>query len=71
MKTIFALALTGALALTASPAVALPPQASEKAAHDDSAAREPCKSVSRTHVKGEKGTPFGRCRVVVAQLRKD
>jgi hypothetical protein len=70
MKTIFAFALTGALALTASPTVALP-QASEKAAHDDSAAREPCKSVSRTHVKGEKGTPFGRCRVVVAQLRKD
>jgi hypothetical protein len=43
-----------------------------KAAHDDTVtAREACKSMSKKHTKGEKGTPFSRCRVGVAQLRKD
>ena len=43
-----------------------------KAANDDSlTAREACKSLSRKRVKGEKGTPFSRCRVGVGQLRKE
>jgi hypothetical protein len=43
-----------------------------KAAHDDSVtAREACKALSKKHTKGEKGTPYSRCRVGVAQMRKD
>jgi hypothetical protein len=108
MKMIPALALTGALALAAAPAIGAPPQAKDKtphgkaygvyckdqskkkaegqdksdfakcvtamakAAHNDSVtAREACAALSKKHTKGEKGTPFSRCRVGVAQMRKD
>ena len=30
-----------------------------------------CKSESRKHVKGEKGTPFSRCVKAAAQLKKE
>jgi hypothetical protein len=126
LKFITALLLASSMALAASPAIALPPQASDKAAqgqehkpatpgpsataeskrkaygsfcqdqskkkaegqdksdfakcvtamakaaNDDSVtAREACKSLPKKHTKGEKGTPFSRCRVGVAQLRKE
>ncbi len=33
-------------------------------------ARQACKDMSKKHVKGEKGTPFSRCVVAAAKLRK-
>lgn len=32
-------------------------------------ARQACKSLSKKHVKGEKGTPFSRCVSAAAKLR--
>ena len=37
---------------------------------DTTTAREACKALSKKHVAGSKGTPFSKCVVGVAQMRK-
>ncbi len=76
--SIAAVALTGALAL-AAPAVALPPQASDRAGTPGpSASAESkrkaygtfCQDQSKKHVEGQKGTPFSQCVTAMAKAAK-
>ena len=78
--------LTVALALSAAPAFALPPQAPSNAGTEHARATTPgphaslpakakaygkyCRTESKKHVKGEKGTPFSKCVTAMAKLAK-
>jgi hypothetical protein len=41
------------------------------ATHENVTPKQACKGMSKKHVKGEKGTPFSRCVVAAAQLKKE
>ena len=84
--SIAAIALTGVLALAAAPAVALPPQASEKAQGQQDRPATPgpnasaeskrkaygkfCQDQSKKHVEGQKGTPFSQCVTAMAKAAR-
>jgi FlaG/FlaF family flagellin (archaellin) len=76
--SVTAAVLTFAVALAAAPAVALPPQASEKATPGPNASAESkrkaygkfCQDQSKKRVKGQKGTPFSQCVTAMAKAAK-
>ena len=45
-------------------------KAAKKAPTTRKSAKAACKGLSKKHVKGTKGTPYSRCIVAAAQLRK-
>ncbi|MDP9345260.1 MAG: hypothetical protein M3P44_05995 [Actinomycetota bacterium] len=59
------IATGAALALAATPALAQGPPPSPTHAYGKF-----CQNQSKKHVAGQKGTPFSKCVVGVAQLRK-
>jgi hypothetical protein len=84
-RTVITVSITAALALMATPALALPPQASPNpgaahapktgeaaapgASHRLAAPGQYCKAESKQHVAGQKGTPFSLCVKAQAKLR--
>jgi len=77
MKRLITTALiTGALAMTASPAMATHKEGhtpGPKADHVSKAKAygKLCKDQSKKHVKGVKGTPFSNCVTAMAKIAKD
>ena len=86
-RTVITVSITAALALLATPALALPPQASPNpgaghapktgeaadpsASHRLAAPGQYCKAESKKHVAGQKGTPYSKCVVAAAKLQKE
>ena len=80
MSTNRLLGILAALSLLAVPAVALAAKPddpgkgngqSQAAKSEAKAYGKLCKTESKKHVKGEKGTPFSRCVKAAAKLRAD